>query len=323
MIWDLHPVMIMVFAAWCLSGVLTSLPITLIAGIVLMSQSVVVNLLALISLHLVTFLQSAMSSKRDAVVITQKAYFLRLLGCFIAVYGIGAEGTPHANLYIFFGLLLSLPVMPWSMGFARHYSALTTRAYLDTVIMPALVTLVVMARIKSQTKVEYGQIWDLTLCLIGLFTYTFSAVFAGFSKRVKWVLIHLTQSWLGFGLFALVIDADQVSISLLGAVLGFILLGFRLFDVGSRQSSLFDALARACLLGIPGGLGFLVFRQVLPGVVAMNPLWVCLFFIVQSFQAYALIQGTDFNTKPTAQRPAVRYLLLLLVQIVLFVGLLQ
>lgn len=322
MIWDLNPVMIMVFVSWCLSGFLSSLPITLIAGVVLMSSSVVVNLLALLSLHLVAFLQTAMNSKRNAMVLTQKAYFLRLFGCFLAVYGIASQGSAYANLWVFFGLLVSLPVMPWSVGFARHYSALTSRAYLDTVVLPAVVTLMVMARIKSAVKLDYAQIWDVSLCVLGLITYSLSAVFAGFSKRVKWSLIHLTQSWMGFALFALVIDAETVSISLLGSLLGFVILGFRLFDLGSRQSSLFDAISRVSLLGIPGALSFLVFKEVIPGFVAMNPLWIALLFVVQSFQAYALIQGVSFENKGPA-KPSLQFILLLLVQLFLFVGLLQ
>ncbi|MBS1959275.1 MAG: hypothetical protein JST80_07390 [Bdellovibrionales bacterium] len=322
MIWSLNPVMIMVFASWCLSGVIASLPVTLIAGIVLMSSSVVVNLLALISLHLVAFLQTAVNSKKTALILTQKAYFLRLFGCFLAVYGVSSEGSQYSTLWVFFGLLISLPVMPWNVGFARHYVALTSRAYIDTVVLPALITLVVMGRIKDQVKVEYSQIWDLTLCCLGLATYAFSAIFAGISKRVRWILIHLTQSWLGFGLFALVMDAERVPVLLLGSLLGFVLLGARLFDLGSRQSPLFDAVARVALLGVPGALSFLLFREVLPGVVAMNPLWIIFVFVVQCLHAYALIQGIEFGEHKTTW-PSVRYLIALLAQLLLFVGLSQ
>jgi NADH:ubiquinone oxidoreductase subunit 2 (subunit N) len=326
MIWEFHPYSIFALAALLMTGIISgargSLPVTLISGVVLLSSSITVNLLALISLHLVSFLQSALQAKKAALGVTQKAYFIRLLGCFIAIFGMSTEGSTWSPLLMFFGLILSLPLFPLSTGLSRHYHAISSEAYLDTVVTPALVTLVVLWRLKTTVKSDYLQVWDSVVMILGLTTYLMGAVFAAFSKRVRWNLTHLSQSWIGFCLFALVLTSVDESHDLGTVILCSMLLhgviGFRMLQVSNREPAWVDAMARVFLLGAPLSLGYFVFSKVLVGVVSLNPVWLALLFAVQVIQVFALIQS--YSSEHHGSRMGWRFSILLLVQVGLVVG---
>jgi hypothetical protein len=322
MIWDLQLPMLLVFASWLVTGTWASLPVMLFSGVVLFSSSTVVSLLALISLHLVAFLQTAVHSKKTAIVLTQKAYFVRLLGCFLALFGVATQGESTSILWVFAGLILTLPLIPISVPFSRHYLSLTSRAFIDTVLIPALVTVFVLARIKSSVKEEFGVIWDLVLVLIGIATATVPAFFAGLSSRSRWTLIHISQSWIGIFIFVLVPELKEDLFVLLPAALGFGVLSVRLFESSAPLGSYPSAIARAILLCMPGSLGFLVMRQILPGIVGLNPLWLLWVLAIFVMHVYALVQSYQPN-EALKTNPSVplKWWLLLVVQIAVVVGL--
>lgn len=331
MIWSFELPTVITFLGILITGTWASLPVVFISGIVLFSNSSVVSLLALVSLHMVAFLQTATQARKSAIVLTQKAYFLRLLGCFVALFGIAADGGVYSILWIFVGLLMTLPLFPFSLFFSRHYQALSVRSFVDTVIIPSVVTLMILSRLKPEIKAQHPEVWDVSLVVLGLASATVPALFSGMSKRLRWTVVHLAQSWMGWFVFALVLESTGTLVQFWAAALGFLTLSIRWLESTASLGGYPSATARAFLLGLPGSLAFVVLQNLIPGIVSMNPLWLIWFLIVYVLNVFALIQGYESEGHQTPvvgdgasvnnKKGKLLFLLLLVVQIGLVVGL--
>ena len=280
---------VLILLSWLACSSWLGLGAILISGAILFSASIPVNILLLISLTLYSFyIAAARSRKRDALA-TRYYYFVRLFFLFIALLGAAFQGYAISPLLICLGLLFSLPVLMWSLIFGRHYESLTIRAYIYSVLIPALTTLVVMLKIKNEMKVEWSQTWDILLTVIGLGTLLFGTLLAFLKKKTKGLIIYLTQAWIGLSVFVLVVETTPVMRFALAALCCFTVTAPVLLVLAKQMGKSTERFARVILIGMPGFLGFSSLYYTVRSVSGLNVYWLWVLAIAFLFQVLAMM----------------------------------
>lgn len=273
-----------VFFSWLATSSVAGLPVVLLSGLVLFSNSIPMNLLLLLTLTLVSFITAAKSAQKEFSSITQKYYVIRFLGILTAL--LGSIIYPPMMM---FGLLITLPIFIWSLLFDRHYESMTVRAYLYSTVLPALVSLIVLERIKPLVKADFQQVWDIGFTLVGLITMITGSILAFLKKKTKSLVIYLTHSWIGLAIFLLMIDAGAAGKLALSALFCFALTGPLLMVAGKQLGERAETFSRVMLLGMPGFLSFLTIFYSIRSIASLNVHWMWVVIVAFLFQVLAMM----------------------------------
>jgi hypothetical protein len=275
---------LVVFLSWILTASFSGLPVVILSGLILFSNSISINLLLLMTLTLVSFITTARSARKEATSLAQKYYAIRFFGILIAL--LGSIVYPPMMM---FGLLISLPIFLWSLLFDRHFESMTVRTYLYSTIVPAVATLVVLGRIKPIVKADYGQLWDISFAVIGLTTLLMGSVLGFLKKKTKSLVIALAQSWIGLAIFLLMIDADPIVHYALSALFCFTVTGPILMTLGKQLGVRAETLSRIVMLGMPGFLSFSMVFYSIKSIAALNVHWIWFIVVAFLFQVLAMM----------------------------------
>jgi hypothetical protein len=302
-----------VFLSWLFTADPIGLVSILLGGAILFSASISVNLLLLLTLTLISFIIAMRESKRSTHIIAQKYYTLRLLGVFIALVGLCLQAAMASSFLIALGLVITLPSFFWSVLFKRHYESMSVRAYLYSIVLPALVVLNILFKIKAEVKVDFSQAWDILFTGVGLATLLFSSIYAFTQQKTKSVVIYLTQAWIGLGLFLLVMDTAPFSELALSSLLSFALTGALLFVAGKRGGKKSNAFSRAVMVGLPGFLGYTTYYYSIKSVAGLQVNWIWAILVAYLFQILALMMN-DRRDYVATQSMRLRFWLIAVVQ---------
>ena len=283
--------MVLVFAAWLLSVGRSGVIPVLVAGLSLFSKSLSVELLLLLSLTLYSFVVSIVEGKRNENQIYQKYYYLRMMGCFVALTGHAMPSGMESAWMILVGLLFTLPNILIAIVFKRHFISMTTRAYLYSTALPALMTLHILSHVRNDIKLEIPQSWDILLTVLSIGSLMGCSVLAFFHSRTKALLVFLTQSWIGLGLFLLVPEQSPFSVLAFTALLAFVMTAPRLILLGKQCGKSSQVFYRLVLLGLPGSLGFSVYYYSIKCVAQLHVVWILTVLFAYLFQLFALMMN--------------------------------
>jgi|GEM_PF-2715100 len=273
-----------VFLSWLLTTPFSGLAGVILAGLVLFSRSIPIDLMLLLTLTLISFIGAARKARRRHVGVTQKYYSIRIAGVLIAL--VGSIFYPPLMMA---GLLISLPIFLWSLLFDAHFESMTIRAYLSSTVIPALTTLVVLGRIKPMVTADFGQIWDVTFVTVGLTTLLIGSVLGFLKQKTKSLVISFTQAWVGLALFLLVIDADPQVHFALSALFCFSVAGPVLWIEGKRLGHQAETLSRILLLGMPGFLSFSTLFYSIRSIAEFNVNWIWFLIVAFFFQTLGMM----------------------------------
>ena len=278
-----------VVLSWCLMLPLDSLLSIVIAALVFFSQSIPVSILFLLSLNLLALIQATLGGKKSLSGKTQKRYFVVFFGNLCALVGSTIPNTAVSYPLIFFGLLLTLSNSLSSMLFYAHLESLSLKSYLQSVILPSLVAIDILLKVKAGVKADYGQLWDVTLLILGMSTFLISSLLALSKRRVKALLIYLSHSWLGLALFLLVVDAGPMSWSSYAAIAIAAVGSPMLLSVASKLGGRYFSFAKIATLGFPGTVTFAVIYFALKLTISLNIAWLAALGLCYMIKAVALI----------------------------------
>jgi hypothetical protein len=294
---------LIVFFSWLLTAYPLGLVPVLVAGAILFSTSISVNLLLLLTLTLISFILAMREGRKSSRVLAQKYYVLRLFGVFLAITGLSLQGWIGSSFLIALGLVITLPSFLWSVLFKRHYQSLTVRAYLYSVVLPALAVLNILFKIRAEVKIDFAQGWDVLFTGLGLSTLLFSSFYAFIQQKTKPVIIYLTQAWIGLGLFLLVIDVAPFSELALSSLMSFAMTGALLFVYGKCGGKKANAFGRAVMVGLPGFLGYTTYYYSVKSIAGLQVNWIWAILIAYLFQILALMMNDrrDYSSPQSAR----------------------
>jgi hypothetical protein len=307
---SLHAIVLL---SWLFTASFVGIPTILFSGLILFSGSTSINLLLLITLTLLSFLASSKNSKRKFASLSQKYHIIRFSGLLLALLG----SLMYPPL-LMVGLILSMPNFLWAIFFDRHYLSMTTRSYLYSTVVPALLTLVVLGRVKGLVKVDYTQLWDVTVTVVGLGTLITGSMLAFLKRNTKALVVSLSQASIGLGVFLLLVDAESYSVFAMSALLCFAVASPILLIVGKQLSVRAETVSRVILLGMPGFLGFSTLYYSLKSIAALNVHWIWFVLVAYFFQMLAMIVNssqTELPRAPVDRRARLRFGLCVSVQL--------
>ena len=309
-----------VFSSWLLSSTPLGLLSVIISGAILFSQSIPVNILLLLSLTVLSYVISAQKSQKKFSGLAQLNYGIRLAALFTALLGSALQGYAVAPLLTFLGLLAAMPLCLFAAFFSRHYESMTLKAFLYSVLLPSLVILNVLVKIKTEVKVEWGQWWDLILTVVGLTSLLAGTFFAFLKQKTKPLLIYLSLAWLGLGLFLLVMDAEALTPLAIGALSAFIFTTPILMSLGKQLGPDYERTARLILLGAPGFLGFSVIFYSIKLISTLNVHWIWPVAIAFMVQVLAVLSN-DYGVAASQDRKTrLRFFMIVALQILCSAG---
>lgn len=276
--------------SWALSVPLSGMLIVALGVVLFFSKSIPVNILILLTVQFLALMHAILGSKKVGNAGTEKRYIVGIFGLFLALFGASMEAYSWSILAIFFGILFYLSNGITLFFFNRHYDRLTLSSYLQSSLIPGLIALDILLKIKPEVKLEYSQLWDITLIGLGLFGCIHSSVLALTQKRLRHILMHLAQSWLGIGLFLLMFDSESrerlaLSAISIGVVSNLVLLNYA-YQLG-RQ---YWAFAKAALIGFPGLISFMMILLSFKMTIGLNVLWLLPLVGTLALQAITLVR---------------------------------
>jgi hypothetical protein len=290
------------------------------AAAIFFSRSVPVSLLFLLTLQMIGFLQSTRGSRRADHPIVQKHHFISIAGIFVAIFGASLGEHPQATLLIFSGLLLSIPTGAHLFFFSRLYERQTLASFLGSVIIPALSGIEILLKIRSEMKAENGQLWDVALSFVGLFTYLYGSLMSTLRLRMKSSIMHLALAQLGLALFILVIDQDVLGRTTLWALSVAAIGGAALLSLGDQMGERFSAFSRVAVVALPGMAGFTAYFFSMKMAISMNPVWIAALLAGFLLQVVTLVALPGYGLSAPGRTTRIRFLLVVLVQAAAGVG---
>ena len=262
-----------VVVCWALALPLDSLLSILIAALIFFSRSVPVDILFLLSLNLIAFLQATLGGKKSGRGQTQKRFGIVFFGSFCALMGSALPQSVVSYPLMFFGLLFTVTNSITSFFFAKHYENLSIKSYLQSVIIPSIAAINILLKIKAGVKADYTQLWDITLLILGLSTFFLSSLLSLAQRRLKAVWIYLSQAWVGMLLFLLVIDSETLTTETFAAY-AILAVGTIMFlNLGSTLGGRYFSFAKITALGLPGTVGFTALFFALKLTMNLNIIW--------------------------------------------------
>jgi hypothetical protein len=275
--------------AWCCTLPLDSLLSIAIASFVFFSRYIPISILFLLSLNLLAHIQATLGGKKSLSGKTQKRYFVVFFGNLCALIGSTLPDSPVSYPLIFFGILLTMSNAFSSAFFYEHLESLSLKSYLQSVIIPSLVAIDILLKVKAGVKADYGQLWDITLMALGISTLLISSLLALSKRRVKALLIYFSHSWLGLLLFLLVIDAGSLSSSAFASIAIASVGSAMLLDVSSKLGGRYFSFAKIVALGFPGTAVFAAIYFAFKLTITLNIAWLALLGVCYLISATALI----------------------------------
>lgn len=291
----------LVIGSWALTLSADTIFVVILAALVFFSRSVPVSLLFLLSLNLVAFIQASLGGKKSESGRTQKRYGMVFLGNFCALIGSALPNAQWSYPLIFFGLLLTVANSVSSFLFYAHYESLSLKAYLQSVMIPSFVAVNILLKIKEGLKAENAEMWDLVLLGLGLSTYVFSSLLALSKRRVKAVLLYLSQTWLGLLLFLLVMDAEKNSSEAFAAIAISSLSSIALLSYASKLGGRYFSFSKVVAIALPGAVGFTALYIALKLTIAYNGIWLAVIAAGYAIQAVTLIGARPVPVLATLQ----------------------
>ncbi len=309
---------VMIALAWALSLPVSALSSVILALIVFLSDSIPVGILLLISLNMISLLQSIRGAKRTSSGVTQRKYFLTFFGLFTALMGTTLSGSPLSQPIMFFGLLLSVSTGVTAFFFSAHFERLRLNSFLISEIIPSLVSIDLLLKVKTGMKAEYAPLWEISLIAIGSITQVASIALALGKRRLRPALVYFSLTWIGVLLFLLVVESDEISKYTFAAISILIVTSSVLLNLGSQLGHRFFTAAKIFCFGLPGFIGFSALFLSLKMTYAFNPIW--LFLLGGSYFIVSIsIFRIDAGVVNVEKRKKIRFWLISAVQ--LFTGL--
>jgi hypothetical protein len=302
-----------VVVSWMLALSLDSVFGVLIAALVFFSKSIPVNILFLISLNIVAFIQSTLGGRKNASGRTQKRFGVLLLGGFAALLGSAIPNPSWSYPLLFFGLLLTVANAASSFFFYAQYESLSLRAFLQSIALPSLVAINVLFKIKSGMKAEFSQLWDVTLLILGLSTFLLSSMLAMAKRRLKSEFIYLSLSWIGLLLYLLVIDGSELADAGFAATAISAVVTVSCLDLAAKLGARYFSFAKIVALGLPGSITFAALMIALKMTAGLNLLWFIALGIGFVLQSVAII-GARPNVVGPSAKLKIRFWLAMLAQ---------
>lgn len=272
-------------------------------------------------MNLLAFIQAILGGQRSGSAGTQKRFLFVLLGIFLALFGVSVSGVSGSILFVFFGLLFLIPNGLTSIFFNRHYERLNLSAYLQSAVLPAFVALNILLKIKGDVKNEFGQVWDVVLISLGVFTFLYSSLLALLKTRLKSVLINLSQAWIGLSLFLLVIDGGSLNHLTLTAISIGCVSAVILLNLASQLGPRYVSFVKVATLGLPGMIWFTVYFFAIKMTMSLNVVWLLVFGLGYFLQALTLIAGKSVTTTSNFKMIRMRFWITVAIQAVSGVGL--
>jgi hypothetical protein len=291
-----------------------------IAAAVFFSRSVPVSLLFLMTLQVIAFLQSTRGSRRAEHALVQKRYLVSMAGLFIAVFGASLGEHAFSKWIVFGGLLISIPTGAHQFFFSRFYERQTLAAFLGSVIIPGLAGIEILLKIRPEMKAESGQVWDVVLSVIGIFTYLYSSLMGALRLRMKASVIHMTLAQMGLALFILVIDQDPLGRNTLWSISVASVGGAALLSLGDQMGPRLGAFSRVAALALPGLAGFTAYFFAMKMAGSMNPAWIAVLLVGYILQAVTLVVVRGYPAAEPRGIARVRFWCVILVQVAAGIG---
>ena len=311
----------MIALSWALMLSVDSLFTIVIAMLVFFARSIPVDLLFLLSINLIAFIQATLGGQKSSSAGTQKRFCLVLLGLFSALFGVSLGNVPGSLLFTFFGLLVLIPNGLTTIFFNRHYERMTLKAYLQSVLLPAFVALDILLKVKPEMRVDYSQVWDVSLTALGLFTFLYSSLLALVKSRLKPVLIYLSQALIGLALFLFVVDSASLNREALTAIsIGGVSAAI-LFNLASQLGQRHVSFVKVALLGLPGLIWFTIYFFALKMTMSLSVFWLLVLVLGYLLQAITLI-SKDFEVSSQSNKGIqLRFWITVVIQVFSGVGL--
>jgi hypothetical protein len=244
--------------------------------------------------------QASLGGKKSESGRTQKRYTVVFFGSFCALIGSALPNTAISYPLIFLGLLLTISNSVSSLFFYAHYESLSLKSYVQSVLIPSLVAINILIKVKTGVKTEYAQLWDIVLLTLGLSTFMVSSLLALSKRRLKSVLIYLSQAWLGALLFLLVIDSEALTGEAFAAYSITAVSSVMLLSVASKLGTRYFSFAKVAALGLPGTVGFAALYFALRLTISLNIAWILALgigYVVQSITIIGARPGVIEATK--------------------------
>jgi hypothetical protein len=309
-----------VAASWALSLAPQSWLSVLIAALVFCSKSIPMSLLLLLTLSMVAFIQSTLGSRRASNPLVQKKFFISFLGIFCAILGAAMGDEPASRVLMFLGVLISLPTGPHVLFFNRYYERLTLSSFMGAVVIPSLVGIEILLKIRPEMKMENAQLWDVTLSVLGIFTYIYSSLMAFLRQRMKSSIIYLSLAGVGLALFILMIDNEALSKVTFAAISVSIVSSLSLMGLAAQMGPRYHAFSKVACLGLPGLVGFTAIFFAAKMAISLNLVWLSVILAGYFLQAITLIAYQSYQPSIATLRLKVRFWLVVAVQICSGIG---
>jgi hypothetical protein len=290
------------------------------AAAIFFSKSVPVSLLFLLTLQVIGFLQSTRGSRRADHPLVQKHHFISVAGIFLAIFGASLGDHPQAKILIFGGLILTIPTGAHLFFFSRFYERQTLASFLGSVIIPALSGIEILLKIRAEMKAESGQLWDVGLSVVGLFTYLYGSLMAVLRLRMKSSIIHLALAQIGLALFILVIDHETLGRTTLWALSVAAIGGAALLSLGDQMGERFGAFSRVAVVALPGMAGFTAYFYSMKMAISMNPVWIAALLAGYLLQVITLVAIPGYGFSSPERITRIRFWMVVLVQVAAGVG---
>lgn len=290
------------------------------AAAIFFSKSVPVSLLFLLTLQVIGFLQSTRGSRRVDHPLVQKHHFIAMAGIFLAVFGASLGDHAQSKTLIFIGLILSIPTGAHLFFFSRFYERQTLSSFLGSVIIPALSGIEILLKIRGDMKSESGQLWDVALSVVGLFTYLYGSLMSVLRLRMKSSIMHLALAQLGLALFILVIEHDTLGRTTLWALSVATIGGAALLSLGEQMGDRFGAFSRVAVVALPGMAGFTAYFYSMKMAISMNPVWIGALLAGYLLQVVTLVAIPGYGFSNPERNTQIRFYLVVLVQAAAGVG---
>jgi hypothetical protein len=321
MIFELSVTGLAVALSWALSISIGGALEVLLGLFVFFSNSIPASLLILFAIQILGFIRMCSGTRRNLHALTLKWFFWILAGWVIALLGSAQGESPAGHGMLLLGLLMMIPNAVTLFFFGEYFERQTLRTFVDSVLIPAFVSIDILLKVKSGLRAEFGAGFEIGLQVLGGATLIFSALVAFLRQRIKPVLAHWSLAWVGAAVFLAPLDSELLSPIVFSAIAIFSVTSVSLLGLSAQLGERYFAFAKLMASGLPGTIGFAALYFALKVVLGVNALVAVPLFFGQLLLVMTLVSCKPWEMATPTRALAVRFWVITAVQVISGCGL--
>ena len=321
MIFELSITGLAIALSWGFSVSVMGILQVLLAFLVFCSKSVPASLLLLFAIQILGFIRMCSGTRRTQHALTLKWFYWVLAGGFIALYGSALGESPAGHGMLLLGLLMMIPNAATLFFFGEYFESQRLRSFVDSVLIPAFVSIDILLKVKTGVKSELGQGFEIGLQILGGATFIVSGLVAFLRQRIKPLLAHWALAWIGAAIFLVPFEAETLSAIAFSAIAILSVGSVSVLGLSAQLGERYFAFSKLLSSGLPGTVGFAALYFALKVSFAAHAGLAIPLFLGQLLLIMALVSCKPWEYSSPVKSVVVRFWVVTAVQVISGCGL--